>query len=32
MDWVVVAEIVCLGCVYLACGLWGWCLAEDWLR
>jgi hypothetical protein len=32
MNWVMLAEICCVGCVYLACGVWGYVMLEDWMR
>lgn len=32
MEWIALAEIICVGCVYLACGLWGYVMMEDFLR
>ena len=32
MEWVMLAEILCVGCVYLACGVWGYVMLEDWMR
>jgi hypothetical protein len=32
MEWVMLAEILCVGCVCLACGVWGYVMMEDWMR
>jgi hypothetical protein len=32
MTWIALAEIFCVVCVYLACGVWGYVMLEDWMR